>query len=108
MMPSGIAYPTRYAVPRILSSGLLRAGGILDAEEDLPAGVRRLNQLNRALVLEMAARWGVAVEWIAGADDEAQILLDSGDLDLIVGLKPDWGKAHVMDSPCPTCCTAIG
>ena len=100
-MPSAILYPTQYTVPRILSSGVLRVGGIIGAEEELPAGQQRLNQLNRALVLELAARWGVGVEWIASPADAALELLERGDVDLIAGLKPDWNKAHALDFSMP-------
>ena len=99
--PGTTVYPSQYAVPRILSSGVLRVGGIIEAEEDLPAGHRQLNQLNRALVLELAARWGVGVEWRAGSADAAPEMLNQGDLDLFAGLKPDWSKAHALDYSMP-------
>lgn len=100
-MPSAVVYPSRYTVPRILSSGVLRVGGIIGAEEDLPAGQRRMNQLNRALVMELAARWGVGVEWKAGAADAALELLERGDVDLVAGLKPDWNRAQALDFSMP-------
>ena len=100
-MPSAVVYPSRYAVPRILSSGVLRVGGIISAEQDLPAGQRRMNQLNRALVIELAARWGVGVEWKAGAADAALELLERGDVDLVAGLKPDWNRAQGLDFSMP-------
>ncbi len=100
-MPSAILYPTQYTVPRILSSGVLRVGGIIGAEADLPSGQRRLDELNRALVVELAARWGVDVEWNSGTADVALELLERGDVDLIAGLKPDWNKAHALDFSMP-------
>ena len=98
---SAIAYPTRYAIPQILGSGLVRVGGISGDEESLPPGERRLAELNRALVLELASRWGVRAEFIASSVDEASELLSRGELDLIVGMKPDWSRAHALDFSMP-------
>ena len=98
---STIAYPTRYAIPQILGSGVVRVGGISGGEESLPAGERRLAELNRALVLELASRWGVRAEFIASSVDEASELLGRGDLDLIVGMKPDWSRVHALDFSMP-------
>ena len=96
-----IAYPSTYGLPRIKSSGSLRVGGIFDVSRDLPAGRRKLDKLNRALVSEMATRWGVAIEIVPSDPENAVELLSGGQVDLVVGVKPDWSKAAEIDFSMP-------
>jgi len=94
-----IAYPATYALPRIKSSGRLRIGGITDADPASATG--SLNMLNRALAAELARRWGVAIENVAGDSASAVGLLGSGQADLVFGMKPDWNLAGQMDFSMP-------
>ena len=94
-----IAYPATYALPRIKSTGRLRVGGITDAAPGSATG--SLNMLNRALAAELARRWGVALEIVSGDSGSAAGLLNSGQADLVFGMKPDWNLAGQMDFSMP-------
>lgn len=96
-----IAYPSTYALPRIQSSGRLRVGGLSGDALASSNGLARLDSLNRAVVAEMARRWGVALEIAPGASGSAASLLNSGQIDLVVGMKPDWNLAATMDFSMP-------
>ena len=62
---------------------------------------RHLVRLNRDLVEEIARRWGVSVEWVtAGAGTEFS-QLENGELDLVVGVVPDWRWADRVDYAAP-------
>jgi len=94
-----IAYPATYALPRIRSTGRLRVGGITDTAPGSATG--SLNMLNRALAAELARRWGVALEIVSGDSGSAAGLLNSGQADLVFGMKPDWNLAGQMDFSMP-------
>ncbi len=96
-----IAYPSTYGLPRIKSSGSLRVGGISDVGPNLSAGRQQLDTLNRSLVSEMARRWGVIVEIVPSDPEDAVDLLSGGLVDLVVGVKPDWSRAAVIDFSMP-------
>jgi len=96
-----IKYPARYALPRVLGSGFLRVGGLAEAAEEQSAGEARLARLNREMVHKMAERWGVAVQLVFSTPDMAVDLLRQGEVDLIVGLRPDWRLADSVDFAAP-------
>ena len=98
---TAIRYPTQYTLPRILGSGVLRVGGIAAAGENLPAGQRRLSELNRALAGELAERWSLRVEFVASESAEALALLAEGEVDLVAGVNPDWSRAQSLDFSAP-------
>ena len=56
-----------------------------------------MHELNRSLVEEIARRWNVTVEAVAGDEQAAIEMLQNGDVDLIVGMRPDWGLASALD-----------
>ncbi len=99
--PAEIRYPAEAALPGILSRGRLRVAGHFDANGAATAGQKRLAELNRALVSEIAARWGVEIEMVAGAGDSSADLLSSGSVDLVVGVKPDWAQAGSLEYSAP-------
>ena len=99
--PSEISYPATYALPRIKNSGRLLVGSVLSAGSGSISGEGRLDSLNRALAAELARRWGVALEFVSGAAEPAASLLSSGQVDLVVGMKPDWNLANEMDFSMP-------
>ncbi len=99
--PSENNYPPRAALPQILESGLLRVAGIVDGGAGASAGERRLAELNRALVSEMASRWGVGLEIVNSSAQEAADLLRTGAVQLVAGSKPDWRLAGAMDFSMP-------
>lgn len=96
-----IAYPSTYALPRIKNSGRLRVGGILNAAPGSTSSESRLDTLNRALAAEMARRWGLGLEIVSDESQTAAELLNSGQVDLVVGMKPDWRLAAEMDFSMP-------
>lgn len=96
-----IAYPSTFALPRIKNSGTLKVGGILDAAPGATSGRSRLNVLNRALAAEMARRWGIALEIVPGDSTSAAGMLNSGQVDIVLGMKPDWNLASEMDFSMP-------
>ena len=98
-----IAYPSTYALPRIKNSGMLRVGGISDSDTAPAAttGLGRLDRLNRALAAELARRWGVLLEAVPSDIAPPASLLSSGEIDLFVGMKPDWNLAGAMDFSMP-------
>lgn len=98
---SEIAYPSTYALPRIKNSGRLKVGGILNSTSGSTTGEGRLDMLNRALAAELARRWGVELEIVSGLSGSAASLLNSGQLDLVVGMKPDWNLASEMGFSMP-------
>ncbi len=99
--PSQIDYARQYALPRLLSSRALRAGGLDGAPPLESAGGGRLAALNRALVDEMASRWGVRLEIVPSSPLQATELLRAGAVDLVVGVKPAWQLAPQMDFSAP-------
>lgn len=96
-----IAYPSTYALPRIKNSGTLRVGGLFNAASGSTTGKSRLDVLNRALAAEMARRWGVMLETVSGDSASAAGMLNSGQIDLVLGMKPDWNLATQMDFSMP-------
>ncbi|MCY3779475.1 MAG: transporter substrate-binding domain-containing protein [Chloroflexi bacterium] len=99
--PAALHYPTSYALPRIKSRGVLRVGGLTDASQAATAGLRRLAELNLALVSEIASRWNVRLELVPTDPETAAQSLNSGAVDLVVGLKPDWAAAAAVEFSAP-------
>ena len=99
--PAEIAYPGSYAMPRILQTGILRVGGLIDDDQPVAGRQPKLVRLNRDLVEEIARRWAVSVEWVAGGTGTAFSQLENGELDLVVGVMPDWRWAGTVDYAAP-------
>ena len=99
--PTENSYPASYAIPRMLQSGILRVGGSIDDAGPVAERQRHLVRLNRDLVAEIARRWGVSVEWVAGEPGTEFVLLGNGELDLVVGVVPDWRRADKVDYAAP-------
>ena len=96
-----IPYPSSPALPRIRSAGVLRVGGLIDAALATTAGQARLADLNRALITEIAARWDLSLELIPSNPDSAAELVNSGAVDLVLGVKPDWSEVTALDFSAP-------
>lgn len=60
-----------------------------------------LDPVNRAIVDEMARRWGVPVNYIPGTTGTAADLLATGQADLGIGLRPNWNDATRIDFSAP-------
>ena len=90
-------FPARTAIDQMRQTGGLRVGGLpQDADSGLESQ-RRLRELNRSLVEEIARRWGVTVETVSGDEGAAVEMLQNGNIDLIVGMRPDWELANALD-----------
>jgi len=96
-----LTYPTRYTVPHLQRSGVLRVGGISDGGQSSSAGQAQLAALNLVLVHEFGRRWGVSVEIISSSPDEAIAMLASGEVNIVAGLKPDWRLSTSIDFSAP-------
>ena len=93
-----IEYPTAYATDRALQSGVVRVGGIDDGAENTS---EPLAGLHRDMVNEIARRWGVAARFAPSTAETAADLLRNGQVDLVVGVQPDWRLADAMDFAAP-------
>ncbi|MDQ7036733.1 MAG: transporter substrate-binding domain-containing protein [Anaerolineae bacterium] len=82
-----IPFPQGYVIPRLQSGGVLRIAGVQDPSTLAP-NLQRIAQVNRSIVEQMAARWGVQIEFIQG---DAIALIESGQADLTVGIEPGLG-----------------
>ncbi|HYO89519.1 MAG TPA: transporter substrate-binding domain-containing protein [Candidatus Limnocylindrales bacterium] len=96
-MDGSIPYPAQYAAPRILSEGSLRVAGLVDVPADAPQSVRSLDTVHRALVNELARRWGVNVVIMPDNGQPAISRVASGEADLAVGVVADWNAAAQVD-----------
>jgi polar amino acid transport system substrate-binding protein len=94
-----IAYPAQYVVPRLLNSQALRVAGVSNVPEDAPESQRRLELLNRALIEQMAERWGVRVEYIPDSAASALDMVAAGQADIAIGVQPDWGDRVDFTGP---------
>ncbi len=96
-----IVYPATYALPRFKSGGRLRVAGIINAAPGSTTAESLLDTLNRALAAELARRWGLSLEIVAGESQTASDLLKGEQVDLVIGMKPDWRLAAAMDFSMP-------
>ena len=96
-----LAYPTRYTVAHLQRTALLRVGGITGGGQPASAGQAQLAALNEALARELGRRWGLSVEIVSSAPDEAVAMLASGEVDLVAGMTPDWRLATTVDFSAP-------
>ncbi len=99
--PREITYPAQYTLPNLMRSRVLRVGGLIDVAQPNAQPEDKLARLNRALVEEIARRWAVDLEWIPSEPAAAFSLLQDGELDLVVGVKPDWRWANTVDYAAP-------
>ena len=99
--PAQITYPERDALSQALQGGLLRIGGLTDGALPGAQAQADLARLNRELVEEMARRWGLGLEWRDVETETAFALLREGELDLLVGVMPDWRWANEADFAAP-------
>ncbi|MFW5709115.1 MAG: transporter substrate-binding domain-containing protein [Chloroflexota bacterium] len=95
-----LTFPSQYVLPRVQQGGVIRVAGLFSTIDDpsRPESERRLDALHRRMFEEIVARWGVQVEYIAGATGESALeLVASGQADVAVGVEPDWAWANRVD-----------
>ncbi len=86
--------PAQSTVSRLLASEPLRVAG-------MAADAAPLTALNRALVAELARRWGVTVADSSASVDEGLQRLRQGAVDMVAGIKLDWENANDIDFSMP-------
>ncbi len=92
-----VSYPAQYALPRVQAAGAVRVAGISDLPADAPPSARRLDEVNRALINAMAARWGWRVEFVSAGGADPVDLVAGGQADLAIGVQLDWGVIDRVD-----------
>ena len=95
--PDSITYPAQYTIARLQAGQPLRVAGVGEAAETAAESEKRLAALNRAVVEALAARWGVAVEYVSDDPASALDLVAAGQADLAAGVAPDWAWADRVD-----------
>lgn len=91
--PTDVPLPSVYTATTILNNGVIRVAGV-QSSENLPPEQVAIANVNRALVEQMASRWGVQVQFVDG--DPIQ-LIANGQADMAVGITPDWNVAGRVD-----------
>ena len=76
---------------RLRDSGRIRVGLFSGGDQAADASQLRVVAINRALVEDMARRWGVDVTFVPGVRVDA---LANGEVDVIGGMSPDWQLAR--------------
>lgn len=94
-------YPASSVMDRIQDGQPIRVAGIMQEGEEAPAGVRITNALNRAMVEEMARRWGAQIEYVPNSAQNAVDLVANGEADLAVGVSPRWDGADRVEYSLP-------
>ncbi len=94
-----IPFPSTYIVPRIQSGNAIRVAGVNDAPNT--ESERRLNTFYRELLIQLASRWGVTVEFIPSTPENALELVATGQADIAVGVEPDWAWSNRVDFTLP-------
>lgn len=96
-----VPYPAQTVMERLANGQPLRVAGLTTFEESVPAQARILDALNRALVEEMARRWGVQIEIIPNSALNPVDLVANGLADLAVGVTPYWDGADRVEYSLP-------
>ncbi len=93
------SFPQQYVVPQLQATNSIRVAGLIGvtADADVPESDRRLDIFHRALLGEMASRWGVSVEFVPNSTNNAIALVASGQADIAVNVQADWAQADVVD-----------
>jgi ABC-type amino acid transport substrate-binding protein len=100
--PTDIPYPKNPVLDRLGSGQPLRVAGLVAPDQtDAPAQARMLNDLNRALVDEIARRWGVQIEVVPGSPLTAVDQVVNGAADIAVGISPRWDGADRVEYSLP-------
>lgn len=88
--PTDAPVPDRSVAERLSSGQPLRVAGVVPVGQDAPALIATINDLNRALVEEMARRWNAQIEYLPDSAQGAAALVAGGQADLAVGASPAW------------------
>ncbi|MEQ8674404.1 MAG: transporter substrate-binding domain-containing protein [Aggregatilineales bacterium] len=94
-----IPFPDQYVIPQMQSTGTIRVAGLIGvtADSDAPESDRRLDTFHRALIGEMASRWGVNVEFVPNSANNPLEFVANGQADIAVNVQSDWAQSEVVD-----------
>src|SRR5690606_38716116 len=90
-----IPFPDQYVIPQMQNTGRIRVASLIGvtADGDAPESDRRLDTFHRALIGEMASRWGVTVDFVPGSAAHPMSFVESGAADIAVNVQADWSQA---------------
>jgi len=91
--PADVPLPQIYAATTIINNGVVRVAGLQNPDTLPPEEVFVANA-NRAVIEQMASRWGVQIQVIDGDPIQA---VANGQADIAVGITPDWNAAANVD-----------
>lgn len=92
---TAIVYPETSVIDRIAAGEPLRVAGLSQSQE-LSGLNLRLESFYRAVVDEMAGRWGATVTYIPDSGANAIDLVAAGQADLAVGITPNWTGPYAV------------
>jgi len=99
--PTDIPMPSNPVLARIADGLPIRVAGLVGEGEQAPAIQRIVNALNKAMIEEMARRWGAKLEYIPNSYMNAVDLVANGQADLAVGASPRWDGADRAEYSVP-------
>ncbi len=99
--PTDAPVPDRSVAERVAAGEPLRVAGVVPFGQDAPAFTTTINDLNRALVEEVARRWGVQLDYLPDSFQTAAALVAGGQADLAVGVSPAWDATLLVEYSLP-------
>ncbi len=87
---TALVYPAASIVDRLRAGEPLRVAGLANEGAQLGGLNLRLETFYRALIAEMAGRWGAAVTFVPDSTANAVEQVAAGQADLGIGVSPDW------------------
>lgn len=98
--PPDVPLPARSVIEKIQAGETLIVTGIDDGQSPIYYE-GYLDNINRAIIEEMARRWGVAVTFIPGSVSTAVDLLATTQADMAIGVRPRWDGADRVEYSTP-------
>ncbi|MBL8131971.1 MAG: transporter substrate-binding domain-containing protein [Anaerolineae bacterium] len=92
-----IPAPVQTALSRMQGERVLRVAGLRTLPADAPESERRVDNVNRALINALAARWQVNVVPVPDNGQNPLDVVASGGADIAIGVEPDWARAGQVD-----------
>ncbi|PJF44136.1 MAG: hypothetical protein CUN55_05565 [Phototrophicales bacterium] len=98
--PPDIPLPARSIIEKIQAKETLVVSG-LDLDQSPLYYDGYLDPINRAIIEEMARRWGVNVTFIPGSVESAVDLVATNQADIAIGVRPRWDGADRVEYSVP-------
>ncbi|MBK8026313.1 MAG: transporter substrate-binding domain-containing protein [Chloroflexi bacterium] len=92
-----IPAPVQSTLANLQSTQSLRVAGLRSLPSDAPESERRVDNVNRALINALAARWQVNVVPVPDNGQNPLDVVAAGGADIAVGVEPDWARALQVD-----------